>query len=121
MTHGTVILCTDCDIGTRRHRFYCEYTSAGEKGVSVNSHQNSHDAHQKCQMTSCFCVFLLGLVILDVTLKSQQFVVLHRPFGCFMNPLAKQSRIRCFSEGTVFVVIDCSCPHENSSYQTPSQ
>lgn len=43
---------------------------------SVNSHPNSHDAHQKCQMTSCFCVFLMalltkeGMVILDVMLKS---------------------------------------------------
>lgn len=53
--------------------------------------------------------------------KIQQFVVLRRPFGCFMNPLAKQSRIGCFSEGTVFVVIDCGCPHENSSYQNPSR
>lgn len=95
-----------------RERSRCKY-----------SHQNSHDAHQKCQMTSCFCVFSYGITdnrgVGDFRrhVKIQQLVVLCRCFfGCFMNPLAKQSHIRCFSEGTVLGPRcgDCCCPHENS-------
>lgn len=37
--------------------------------------------------------------------KIQQSVVLRCCFGCFTNPLAKQSHIRDFSEETVFVMV----------------
>lgn len=44
--------------------------------VSVNSHQNSHDAHKNAKWLLVFCVFLMALqttdrlVILDIVLKS---------------------------------------------------
>lgn len=73
--------------------------------AASDSHQNSHDAQQRCQMTSCF-FFLMALptteesVILDIMVKSNS-VVLHHRFGCFMNP----NRHRFFSEGMIVVVL----------------
>lgn len=114
MTHGTIILYTLWCDGTHRHRFYCGYTSAGEEGVSVNSHQNSHDAQQRRQMTSWFLFF--------VRLCQQQrgFVI--------WNPTASSPALSSWlfwqdSHTSDFFLKgdDCGCPHGNSWYQNPSQ
>lgn len=72
--------------------------------ADVNNHQNSQDAHCKCQMTCCFYVSRMalltteevgggGLVIFDV-FKIQQSVVPRRCFGCLMIPLEVSQRER---------------------------
>lgn len=92
MTHGTVILCTKCDVGKRRPHFYCDNTSAGEKGASVNSHQNSHDARTEMPNDLLLLCFSYGTVDnrcvghFRLHVKIQQFVVLRRLFDRFVDP-----------------------------------
>lgn len=107
MTHGAVIICTDCDIVTHRHHFYCEYTSVWKNEVSVNSHQNSHDAHRQAM-----CIFVVLLWYKNI----QRFVVPLCCFGSFRNPLAFQM----FLCGDC-LYSDCSFPHENDGYHNPSK
>lgn len=85
-------------IDTHKRRFYCEYTTAIERGLSVNSHQNSHNAHWKCQMVVCFSYGITDnrrIVNFRHHGKIQQSVVLHRG----------QSHVSDFTEETVSVVI----------------
>ncbi len=114
MTHGTIIPYTLWCDGTRRHRFYCEYTSAGEEGVSVNSHWNSlmHNKNAKWLLGFAFRAALLkskDFVILDVTLKSssERSCLLFWLFF-FFNPLAKAVTYQMFLGGD-----DSGRPHEN--------
>lgn len=110
MTHGAVIICTDCDIVTHRHHSYCEYTSVWKNEVSVNSHQNSHDAHRQARNR------LLVFVVLLWYKNIQRFVIPLCCFGSFRNPLAFQMFL-CRD----CLYSDCSFPHENDGYQNPSK
>lgn len=75
---------------------------AGKEVVSVNSHQNSHDAQQKCQMTSC--VFFLTArptteqpVVLDIMVKCNSLS------SCII--LSQQSQVSFIPEGMIVVVL----------------